>query len=156
MRNSNQPDNKQIYFEKLICRRFSSLVLKVKILRTTVDYSLRAHQETGQNKTKSRDSRPKATITAGDNFIRVTSCVTEGWLFQISPHTKTNIVKNVSIYTVRRRLYEGRLYNKIAVKKPQLRKQNNVKSSSRPWRTNIGKQSSGKKSVGITNQSFKS
>ena len=46
---------------------------KKKIPRTTADYIVGRHKETGQNKTKSRTGRPKATTKAEDNFIRVTS-----------------------------------------------------------------------------------
>ena len=53
--------------------------------------------------------------------------MTEGWLLQTSLHNWTNVVKNVSTSTMRRRQCETGLYSRIAVKKPLLRKQNNVK-----------------------------
>ena len=34
---------------------------KTKILKITVDYTVKRHQETGQNKTKTRAGMPKAT-----------------------------------------------------------------------------------------------
>ena len=55
------------------------------------------------------------------------ACVTKGRLLQTSLHNWTNVVKKVSTSTVRRRLCEADLYGRIAVKKPLLRKQNNVK-----------------------------
>ena len=51
--------------------------------------------------------------------------MTEWWLLQTSLHQCC--VKNMSRYTVRRRLCEAGLYSRIAAKKQLLRKQNNVK-----------------------------
>ena len=121
-------DNNQISFERLIWRRFSSLVLKSKFSRTTVDYTVTRHQETEQNMTKSWAGRPKATPRTNDNFIRVTS-------FRDRRLTAPNITaqlthcheKNVSTCTARKRLCEAGLYGRISVKIPLLRKQNNVK-----------------------------
>ena len=90
------------------------------------NYTVKRHQETGQNKTKSRTVRPKATIRAEDNFIRVTSD-----RILTAPNSTTLLnqsrLKNVSTSTVRRRLCEAGLYSKNIVKKPLSKKQNNVK-----------------------------
>ena len=61
-----------------------------------------------------------------DNFIRVTSFYDRRL---IAPHTQLNVYreKNMSTFTVRRRLCEAGLYGRITVKKLLLRKQNNVK-----------------------------
>ena len=72
----------------------------------------------GQNKTKSRTSKPKATTRPEDNFIRVTS------LFDrrlTAPNMTAQLdqyyEKNVSTSTVKRRLCEAGLFGRIAVKK---------------------------------------
>ena len=53
--------------------------------------------------------------------------VKEGWLLQTSLQNWTNVVKNVSVSTVKSTLCEAGLYDRIAVKKSLSRKQNNVK-----------------------------
>ena len=52
----------------MIWRHFSSLVLKIKFPKPQW-IVVRRHQETGQNKTKSRAGIPKDTTRAEDNFI---------------------------------------------------------------------------------------
>ena len=90
-----------------------------------MNYTVRKHQEMGQNKSKSQFSRLKAKASSKDNFISL----------QDRKLTVPNITeqlnqcheKNVSTSIVGRRLWETGLYGRIAVKKPLLRKQINVK-----------------------------
>ena len=54
--------------------------------------------------------------------------MTKDWLLETPLHNWTNVVKkNLSTSTVRKKLYEAGLYNRIVVKKALLRKQNDVK-----------------------------
>ena len=90
------------------------------------DYTVRKHQETGQNKTKSRAWRPKATTKAEENFIRVTS-------LHDRRLTAPNITASLNQCreppprqkTCQHPLWEedteAGLYGRIAVKKPLLR-----------------------------------
>ena len=81
---------------------------KIKIPRTTVDYTVKRHQETGENETKSRAGRPKATTRAEDNFIRVTRlCDRRLTAPNIAAQLNQCREKNVSTSTVRRRLCEA-------------------------------------------------
>ena len=104
---------------------FFTLVLKIKIARTIIGL---CYQDTSgkwtKQETKSWAGRPKATTWAVDNIIRVTC-----WC--ISRLTTPNITaqfheKDESTSTMRR-LCKAGLYGRIAVKKPLLKKQNNVK-----------------------------
>ena len=95
--------------------------MKMKISRTTVYYTVRRHQEMEQNKTKSMAGTPKAT-RAEDNVIRVTSLHERRFTAQLKQSGE-----KMSTFNVRRRLSETGLHGRIAVKKPLLRKQNNVK-----------------------------
>ena len=91
-----------------------------------VDYTVRRHQQTGQNMTESRAGRRKAT-RAEDNFIRVI-CLHDRRLTAPNITAQLNQCqeKNVSTSTVRR-IFEAYLYGRNDVKKPLFRKQNNVK-----------------------------
>ena len=55
------------------------------------------------------------------------ACMREGWLLHTTMHNWTNVIKNVSTSTVRRRLCEAGLYGIIAVKKSLLRLQNHIR-----------------------------
>ena len=105
---------------------FISFSTPQKNPRSTVNYNVRIHQETEQNETKSWTGWPKATRKE-DNFSRVTS-LRERRLAALNITTRLKqCPKNVSKSTVKRRLCEVRLYGRIAIKKPLLRKQSNVK-----------------------------
>ena len=81
----------------------------------------------GQNITKTWAGRPKA-IRVKDNFIRVTSLHDRRLTApNITAQLNQCHENSVPTFTVRRRLCEAGLYDRIAVKKPLLRKQNNVK-----------------------------
>ena len=120
-----------------------------------MDCTLRRHQEIEQNKTKSRAVWPKATPrAAGDSFIshqlawQKTDC---------SKHhctTESMILKNVSTSTVRRRLYEAGLYDRIAVKNHCWGSKIISKGSGEPRHTKTGQQTSRIKSFRL--QSSKS
>ena len=55
------------------------------------------------------------------------ACMTEGWLHQTSLNNWTNVVKNMSTSMVKSRFCEVGIYDRTAVKKLLLSKQNNVK-----------------------------
>ena len=77
-----------------------------KIPRTTVDYTIRRHQEMQWNKTKSKTGRPKATTKPEDNFIRVTSLHDRRLIvWNITGQLNQCGEKNVSKSTVSRRLW---------------------------------------------------
>ena len=108
--------------------RYSRRNHKKKNPRTTVYHTIRRTQKTGQNKIKSRAGRLKATTGAEDNFIRIISlCDRRLTAPNITAQLNQCRENNVSTSTERRTLCEAGLYERITVKKPLLRKQNNVK-----------------------------
>ena len=84
------------------------------ILRTTMDYIVPRHQETGQNKTifglKNQEQQQKADFSKHHCTTEQMSC------------------KNVPSSSVRRILCDACLYNRIAVLKQLLRYQNRQKA----------------------------
>ena len=81
----------------------------------------------GRSKTKSMDGRPKETTRAEDYWIKVTSFRNRRLNSRDITAQLNQCRKNVSTYTVRRRLSEDGLCGRITGKKTRLRKQNNVK-----------------------------
>ena len=93
---------------------FWKIDLKVLMSIARVGYTVMRHQETGQNKTKS-NNKGRGQFEQSHQFVQHYTTEPISW-------------KNVSAFTVKRRLSEAGLYARIAVKKPLLRKQNNVKN----------------------------
>ena len=119
---------KQFFSKKLIWKCFSSLVQgmnkmfsKSNIIQTlelTLDYIVLNYCL--------RESACFANTD--DNFIKVTSLHDRRLTTpNITAQLNQCCEKNVSTFTVRRRLCEAGLYGRIVVKKPVLRKQNYVK-----------------------------
>ena len=94
-----------------------------------MDFTVKRHQKTGQNKTKDRADRPKATPRAEVSFIRVTSLhdrrlTTSNITAQLNQSREKMLTS-----TVKRRLSEAGLYGRNVVKKAVLRKKKCQKAS---------------------------
>ena len=91
---------------------------------TEHDYTVRRHQEKGQNKTKEMAGKLKATTRAEDIFIRLISLFGRRLTaLNITAQLNQSLEKNVSTSIMKRRFCEAGLYGRIAAKKPLSRKQ---------------------------------
>ena len=94
----------------------------------TVDYNVKKYRDSGSFLNKRRSGRPRATTSADDRRIVVTSKRNRR---KIAPEitAEVNVGRStpVSVSTVKRRLQEAKLHGRIAMKKPLLRKQNKQK-----------------------------
>ena len=93
---------------------FTKISKRIKIPRAKVDYTVKRHQEMGQNKTESRAGRPKATRGQFYQSLQLAWQKTNySWYYCT---TEPMSWKNLSTSTVRRRLSEAALYGRIAIK----------------------------------------
>lgn len=101
---------------------------KMKIPHATVDYNIKKYRESGSFLNKRRSGRPRATTSADDRRIVVTSKLNRRKTApEITAELNVGRPKPVSVSTVKRRLQKAGLHGRIAMKKPLLRKQNKQK-----------------------------
>ena len=92
---------------------------------SAVSYTIKRHLETGGNSDRKRSGRPKATTQSEDKFLRVNS-LRDRWLTRQQLQAQLNIgqSKEVSVSTVKRRLWAAGFSGRVAIRKPLLRWQN--------------------------------
>jgi len=101
---------------------------KLQISKSTVTYTLKRHQETGQNESRKREGRPRITTTKEDRYIKIISKRNRR---KTAPEIRAEVCqifhKDLSVTTVKRRLINSGLNGRIAKRKPLIRKINAVK-----------------------------
>jgi len=101
---------------------------KLQISKSTVIYTLKRHQESGQNETKKLEGRPRMTTRKEDRYIIIICKKNRRkTTAEIRAEVCQAFHKDLSITTVKRRLINSGLNGRNAKKKPLIRKINRVK-----------------------------
>lgn len=101
---------------------------QLKISRGCVRHAIERHAQTGSFRDKPRSGRPRCTTKRQDQLIVTTSKRNRR---KTAPVIRAEINKTtnvpISLTTVKRRLRDGGLFGRVAVRKPLLRPQNKLK-----------------------------
>ena len=124
-RRLTKEDRQTIITLRSVGLSFWEIAKQAKVSVSTVSYTIKRHLETGGNSDRKRSGRPKDTTQSEDKFLRVNSLRDRrltGQQLQAQLHTGR--CKEVSVSTVKRRLWAAGLTGRVAVRKPLLRWQN--------------------------------
>lgn len=101
---------------------------KLKLNTSTVSYNIKKYSDSGSFLNKVRSGRPRATTSAQDIAIVVTSKRNRRKTApEIAAELNATLPKPISVSTVKRRLQKAGLHGRIALRKPLLRKENKKK-----------------------------
>lgn len=101
---------------------------KLNIPASTVKYTIRKHQETGQLEDRVRPGPSRITTPAGDRLIQMISKRNRRKTApQIASEFNRGRQHPISVSTLKRRLREGNLHGRVAARKPLLRRGNRSK-----------------------------